>query len=243
MVLDNVVRGLYDVRLQQFLDEVTLYPVSCERLAGGRSDREWLNEVLAGGARIVQLRDKESADGEILAKARYFREKTREAGALFLVNDRVDIALLSDADGVHVGQNDLPPEEIRKLAPDFLIGLSCNTLEQVRKLGDMVRKGISPASYFNIGPLYATSTKHGLKDYLGAQAIHLFTKECSLPFTVMGGIKADRIEELCAVGVKRMAVVTALSQAPDIAMETTVWITKMKECSDKRRKDNATFQK
>jgi len=243
MVLNDVVHGLYDVRLQQFLDEVTLYPVSCERLAGGRSDREWLDDVLAGGARIVQLRDKESPDSVFLAKARYFREKTREAGALFLVNDRVDIALLAGADGVHVGQNDLPPEEIRRLAPDFLIGLSCNTLEQVMILGDKVRKGLCGVSYFNVGPLYATATKQGLKDYLGAQAIHQFTRECSLPFTVMGGIKAEHIEELCAAGVKRMAVVTALSQAPDIAMETTAWITKMKECSGKRRKDNATLQK
>jgi len=239
----NDVMERYNLRLQQFLDEVTLYPVSCEKLAGGRSDREWLDRVLAGGARIVQLRDKESQDGEFLAKARYFREKTREAGALFLVNDRVDIALLTDADGVHVGQNDLPPEEIRKLAPDLLIGLSCNTFEQVRKLGDMVRKGLSPVSYFNVGPLYATATKQGLKDYLGTQAIHQFTKECCLPFTVMGGIKVDHIEELCAAGVKRMAVVTAISQASDIEKETAVWIKKIKECSGDRREDNAAFQK
>ncbi len=240
---NTVAHGRYALRLHQFMDEVTLYPVSCERLAAGRTDRQWLDAVLAGGARIVQLRDKESSDGELLAKALYFREKTREAGALLIINDRLDIALLAGADGVHVGQNDLPPEEMRRLAPDFLIGLSCNTLDQARKLGDMVKKGLCPVSYFNVGPLYSTTTKQGLKDYLGVQAIRQFTRECSLPFTVMGGIKADHIEELCDAGVKRMAVVTAITQASDISMETAWWIKKIKECSGNRRQENGALQK
>ena len=218
---------LYEQRLRQFVQEVTLYPVSCEKLASGRSDREWLDGVLAGGARIVQLRDKESTDRELLAKARYFRKKTQEAGALFLINDRLDIALLAEADGMHVGQDDLPPAEIRRLAPDFLIGLSCNTLEQARKLGDEVKRGDSSVSYFNIGPLYTTATKQGLREFIGPQAVVQMTKECPLPFTVMGGIKINHINDVCAVGVRRIAVVTAISQAPDIAAETALWIKEM----------------
>jgi thiamine-phosphate pyrophosphorylase len=174
------------------------------------------------------LRDKESADGELLAKARYFREKTRAAGALFLVNDRLDIALLADADGMHVGQEDLPPEEIRRLAPDFLIGLSCNTLQQARTLGDEVAMGICPVSYFNVGPLYATATKQGLRDFIGPQAVEQFTSLCPLPFTVMGGIKKDHIQELCSLGVRRIAVVTAISKADNISAETVCWVEKIK---------------
>ncbi|MBW6519660.1 MAG: thiamine phosphate synthase [Desulfoarculaceae bacterium] len=218
---------LYHQRLRQFVQEVTLYPVSCEKLAAGRTDRQWLDGVLNGGARIVQLRDKESTDRELLAKARYFREKTREAGALFLMNDRLDIALLAEADGMHVGQNDLPPEEIRKLAPDFLIGLSCNTQEQAKELGSKMVRGACPVDYFNIGPLYTTATKQGLREFIGPQSVGQFTKVCSLPFTVMGGIKLSHIKELCAVGVKRIAVVTAISQALDIAAETALWIKKI----------------
>jgi len=236
MVGKDMKSGLYGLRLCQFIEEVTLYPVSCEKMAAGRTDQEWLDGVLAGGARIVQLRDKESSDRELLAKARYFRDKTREAGALFFMNDRLDIALLADADGMHVGQNDLPPEEIRKLAPDFLIGLSCNTFEQARQLGDAVKRGGCPVSYFNVGPLYTTATKQGLKEFIGIQAIDRFTRECPLlPFTVMGGIKLDHLEELCAAGAKRIAVVTALTQAPDIAVETALWINKMKACQRDRR--------
>src|SRR3989338_7824127 len=115
---------LYQQRLKKFIEEVTLYPVSCERLAKGRDDITWLEAVLAGGAKIVQLRDKESDTLRLLEKARIFRRKTLEAGALFIVNDRVDIALISGADGVHLGNSDLPAAEVRALAPELIIGVS-----------------------------------------------------------------------------------------------------------------------
>ena len=211
---------VYSTRLQQFIERVDIYPVSCERLADGRSDRQWLDAVLAGGAAVVQLRDKESDDGELLQKARYFRRRTREAGALFLVNDRFDIALLSDADGVHLGQDDLPPADVRRLAPDMIIGLSCNSEEQAMELGRLEQQGDCPVSYYNIGPLFATGTKEGLARFLGPQAIERFSRHCGLPFTVMGGIKAKHIPELVGYGARRIAVVTAISQAADIAAET-----------------------
>ena len=146
-IIQGVVNSqLYEKRLKQFVDKVGVYPVSCEKLAAGRTDREWLDQVIAGGAQIVQLRDKESSDRELLAKARYFREKTSEAGVLFFLNDRLDIALLADVDGMHVGQKDLPPAEIRKLAPDILIGFSCNTEEQTKALGQEVEQNKSAVS-------------------------------------------------------------------------------------------------
>ncbi|MBU0961483.1 MAG: thiamine phosphate synthase [Proteobacteria bacterium] len=219
-VTDN---QLYSQRLRQFVEEVAVYPVSCERLAAGRSDREWLDNVLAGGARIVQLRDKESSDRELLEKARYFREKTREAGALFFLNDRLDIALLTDADGMHVGQKDIPPAEIRKLAPNILIGFSCNTEDQVKVLGKEVKQGQSAVSYYNIGPLFHTGTKEGLHHFLGAEVIPLFSRHCPLPFTVMGGIKFKHLDSLLSAGARRIAVVTAISQADNIAAETACW--------------------
>jgi thiamine-phosphate pyrophosphorylase len=209
--------------MRQFIDDVSVYPVTCEQLSGGRSDRQWLDGVLAGGAKIVQLRDKVSKDNVFLEKARYFREKTREAGALFIVNDRLDIALLSDADGMHVGQGDLPPEEIRTLAPNIIIGFSCNTEEHVYDLNLNIRKKISPVSYYNVGPIYRTGTKQGLQSFLGAAAVPAYTVQCDLPFTVMGGIKLSHVDELIAAGATRLAVVTAISQAEDIAQETAVW--------------------
>lgn len=222
---------LYERRFKQFVDEVGVYPVSCEKLAAGRSDREWLDQVIAGGAKIVQLRDKESDDREFLEKARYFRKRTREAGVLFFLNDRLDIALLADADGMHVGQKDLPAEEIRKLAPNILIGYSCNTEEQTRSLGKVVELGQSAVSYYNIGPLFETGTKEGLQHFLGVDAIADFSRHCSLPFTVMGGIKLQHLDAILAAGAKRVAVVTAISQAEDIAKETDSWQQRIKGAS------------
>lgn len=219
---------LYCRRLRQFVDEVTIYPVSCERLAAGRSDEEWLDAVLLGGGRIVQLRDKESDDRRLLEKARYFRRRTREAGALFLVNDRLDIALLADADGVHLGRNDLPPEDVRRLAPEMIIGLSCNNEEQARQLGRRERAGDLSISYYNIGPLYPTRTKAGLTEFIGVESIARFSSHLSLPFTVMGGIKLEHVGELAAHGVRRIAVVSALTQAPDIAGETARWVDRIR---------------
>lgn len=204
-------------RLDHFIKNVTIYPVSCEKLGCGRTDMEWLDGVIAGGAQIVQLRDKISDDRTLLAKAHAFRQKTREAGILFVVNNRIDIALLADADGIHLGNNDIPAPEARRIAPEFIIGVSANTSEQAAKAEDM------GASYYNIGPIFQTQTKSGLVSFIGPAAIERYSKESSLPFTVMGGIKKDHIKELTARGAQRLAVVTALTKAKDIKTETAFW--------------------
>lgn len=213
---------LYRQRLQKFIKEVTIYPVSCEKLACGRSDEEWLNAVLAGGARIVQLRDKLSDDRTLLAKAKIFRKKTNETGALFIVNNRLDIALLAAADGIHLGNSDLPAEEVRALAPDLIIGVSANTKEQAASAKE---RG---ASYYNIGPLFPTSTKSGLSTFIGVEAIGAYSAASDLPFTVMGGIKLEHIPLLAEYQARRIAVVTALTQATDIKLETEKWIRLLK---------------
>lgn len=207
----------YSQRVQYFTEQVTVYPVSCEKLACGRTDLEWLTGVLAGGAKIVQLRDKTSDDRTLLAKAKEFRKRTAEAGALFIVNNRLDIALLAGADGLHLGNQDIPAREARRVAPDLLIGISANTQEEATTAQE------NGASYYNIGPLYATTTKTGLHTFIGPQAIATYSAHSDLPFTVMGGIKKEHIAELTALGARRLAVVTALTAAPDIGQETRFW--------------------
>ncbi|MDX1776300.1 MAG: thiamine phosphate synthase [Desulfobulbales bacterium] len=213
-----------------FRDQVTIYPVSCEPLANGRSDIAWLDGVLAGGAKIVQLRDKHSDDLTFYKKAMVFRRKTKAAGALFIVNNRVDIALLAKADGVHLGNSDLPAEEVRRLAPDLIIGVSCNWPEQVTTVKE--RGG----SYFNIGPLFETKTKKKLTPILGPAAIERFAALSDLPFTVMGGVKLAHVPDLVKRGARHIAVVTALTQARDIAEETKRWIAAIDRAAIQRSK-------
>ncbi len=208
-------------RMQIFTDQVTVYPVSCEPLCAGRSDREWLDAVLAGGAKIVQLRDKVSDDRTLYQKAMMFRDKTRAAGALFMVNNRIDIAILADADGVHLGNSDIPAEAARGLLPEMIIGVSANRAEQVQSAAT---RG---ASYYNIGPLFPTSTKKGLHHFSGSGAIAGWSERSDLPFTVMGGIKFAHLDELLAAGARRIAVVTAITQAADMTAEIRKWIKKI----------------
>lgn len=199
-----------EVRKAMF-SQVDIYPVTCEKLSAGRSDLEVLEAVIRGGSRIIQLREKERGGGELYRLACKFREITEAAGVLLIVNDHLDIALAVGADGVHLGQDDLPIEVARKLAPDMLIGASSHSLEEAmaaQKAG---------ADYVNIGPLFPTATKEVKTQILGPEAIAAIAPHLAIPFTVMGGINAANIDRVVAAGARRVAVVTAITQAKDMA--------------------------
>ena len=152
----------YHDKMAFFREKVTIYPVSCEPLANGRSDIEWLESVLAGGARIVQLRDKYSNDLTLYQKALVFREKTNKAGALFIVNNRVDIAMLVKADGVHLGQKDESPLLARRiLGENAVVGISISNLDELK------RTDLTGCDYIGTGPVYTTRTKKDAKNAIG----------------------------------------------------------------------------
>lgn len=191
--------------------EVDLYPVTCERLSAGRSDLEVLDAVIRGGAKIIQLREKDCGKGDLYRLALKFREITAAAGVLLIINDHVDIALAAEADGVHVGRADLPVAAARRIAPEMLIGASSHSLEEAL---EAQREG---ADYINIGPIFPTRTKEGLTRFLGPEAIAAIAPHLKTPFTVMGGINASNIGHVVAAGARRVAVVTAITQAGDMA--------------------------
>ena len=199
-------------RMQRF-DRVDLYPVTCERLSAGRTNLEVLEGLLAGGARIVQLREKTLPDRVLLRMAEDFRARTARAGALLIINDRVDIALAVDADGVHLGQDDLPVAAARRLAPEMILGVSTHSLEQA------LAAQAEGASYVNIGPLFPTATKQDAPAFLGPEAVTDIAPRLRIPFTVMGGITRKTLAQALRAGARRVALVTAVTQAPDIAAE------------------------
>ncbi len=169
---------------------------------------DWtIAEAAAGGADIIQLREKVLPDGELLSRARDVRRWTRKVGVLFIVNDRPDIARLADADGVHLGQDDLPIREARRvLGPDALIGVSTHTLDQVRQA---VLEG---ASYIGVGPTFASSTKN-FDEVAGLDFVRAAMSETSLPAFVLGGVTADNIGQVVVAGGRRVAVSAAIAQA------------------------------
>ncbi len=196
---------------KNLFEQVDIYPVTCEQLSNGRSDVEVLKGVIEGGARIIQLREKKLSERDFYRLATDFRELTARAGMLLIINDRVDIALAVGADGVHLGQDDFPVPAARKLGPELLIGASSHNLEEA------LRAQEEGADYVNIGPIFPTATKEDAGFFLGPEAIAGISKRLRIPFTVMGGINESNIDQVLSAGARRIAVVTAITRAPDIA--------------------------
>lgn len=197
-------------RQQGRFAEVRLYVLLTEKLCR-RPWEETLDEVLRGGAQCVQLREKDLPDAELLRRARVLVERCRRAGAVAIINDRPDIAQLAGADGIHVGQDDLPCAEARKLlGARALIGVSTERLEQARQA---VRDG---ATYVGVGPMFPTNTKD--KPRLAGPA---YAREAvvnlPVPCVAIGGISAGNVHELTAVGVRCVAVCSSVIGDPDPA--------------------------
>ena len=183
-----------------------IYPVLTPELCKGRSPLEVLEAALRGGAIIVQLRDKTEPE----RYAADFRKITSQYNALLIVNDSVEIALKYKADGVHLGKNDLPVKEARKIAPDLIVGASCHNLDEALQAQN------DGASYVNIGPIFPTKTKGGLNKFIGIEAIKEIAPRLKIPFTVMGGINKGNIQEVIDAGAKRIAMVTAITESSNV---------------------------
>ncbi len=198
--------------------QTDIYPVITPEFCGGRPAPQVLEAVLRGGARIVQLRDKQDP-GRWSA---LFREATRKYGALLVINDSLETALKVDADGVHLGSDDMEVALARREAPQLLIGAS------TQNRGTAIFAQESGASYVNVGPVFPTSTKGGLSRFLGVEAIRQVTAGLEIPFTVMGGIKRDNLDLVLAAGARHIAVVTAICQSEDIVETTRFFIRKIR---------------
>jgi thiamine-phosphate pyrophosphorylase len=171
---------------------------------------DWtIQEAAAGGAQVIQLREKELDDRALLERARQVRRWTREAGVLFIINDRPDIARLAEADGVHLGQDDLPVKEARKLmGPGTLIGVSTHNLAQLRQAI------LDGASYVGVGPTFPSGTKE-FEEFPGLAFVRQAAAETSLPVFVLGGVSEANLAEVIAAGGRRVAVCQAICQAED----------------------------
>ncbi|MBQ9803262.1 MAG: thiamine phosphate synthase [Lentisphaeria bacterium] len=189
----------------------TLYPVVSSEFCSGRSVTEVIAAIADGGAKIVQLREKHRSDADLFALASKVRAITAAHDMLLIIDDRLDIALACRADGVHLGQDDLPVAVARKIAPELLIGSSTHNAAEV------IAAQQADTGYLNIGPIYPTQTKSVA---CGALGVPLFTELKNLvhcPFSVMGGIKARHLPELRALGAEHIAMVTEITTAPDVS--------------------------
>ncbi|GMV94285.1 MAG: putative thiamine-phosphate synthase 2 [Candidatus Hydrogenedentota bacterium] len=196
-------------RLARF-EAADLYVVITEQFCAGRSSLDVLDAVLDAGVKLVQLREKELDDRSLFERAIQFRERTRDVGALLIVDDRVDIALAVDADGVHLGESDLPVDVARSIAPDLIVGASSHSLDEALAAQQ------AGAGYVNIGPIFTTQTKSVPTGIVGPEMIDQIVPHLTIPWTTMGGIKRHNIGQVLQRGAKRVAVVTAVTEAEDV---------------------------
>jgi len=190
--------------------QLGLYLVTDERLSRGRPTAEIVRAAIRGGVDAVQLRGKELPIREQLAIGRALRAITREAGVLFIVNDRLDLALALDADGVHVGQDDLPADVVRRLVgPERIVGVSAATIAEARAARD------DGADYIGVGPIWGTATKADAGVAVGPGLIATLKGAVELPMVGIGGINAGNAAEVIAAGGDGVAVVSAIVSAAD----------------------------
>ncbi|MDZ7316918.1 MAG: thiamine phosphate synthase [candidate division KSB1 bacterium] len=189
-------------------EQLELYLVTDRKLAAGRPLTQLVEEAIQGGVTMVQLREKECSTREFLALAEEIHALCRRAGVPLLINDRLDIALAVDAEGVHVGQSDMPAEIARKLlGKDKIIGLSVESVE------DALAAQHLPVDYLGVSPIYLTPTKTDLTHQLGLEGLRAIRAVSSLPLVGIGGLHAGNAGDVIRAGADGVAVVSAICAA------------------------------
>lgn len=191
-----------------------IYALTSEPHSLGRSNLEVAEAILKAGVEVLQYREKKKKFGAMYAECLHLRKMTREAGALFIINDHVALAQAVGADGVHIGQDDLPLAVVRKLlGPEYIIGVSTHSPEQARAA---VEGG---ADYIGVGPLFATQTKEDVCAPVGLEYLDYVVENLDIPFVAIGGIKEHNLAEVVKHGAKTVALVTEIVGSPDIEGE------------------------
>ncbi|CAJ37725.1 thiamine phosphate synthase [Methanocella arvoryzae] len=188
-----------------------LYVVTDEGLSRGLTHPELARRAIAGSADVIQLRDKKCDCDYLLRCAMEMREDCNKAGVTFIVNDRLDVALQSQADGVHIGQSDMPLKFARRVAPKgFIIGVSAGTVEEA------LRAEHDGADYIGFGPVFPTGSKADAGPVCGLDLLREVRRRVSIPVVAIGGINAANAPEVLAAGADGLAVISAVVSQEDV---------------------------
>ena len=191
--------------------DLDLYVITDETIAAGHTHVEIARLAIAGGADVIQLRDKCCGTRDLCRTGREIRELTRKTGTLFIVNDRLDVALACGADGVHLGRDDLRVDVARQIAPrSFVIGVS------VRNPEEAVAAEEAGADYVVLSPIFSTTSKDDAGPGLGLAALREIREEVSIPVIAIGGISRDNVGAVIGAGADGVAVISAVVGQPDI---------------------------
>jgi thiamine-phosphate pyrophosphorylase len=201
-----------------------IYPITDKKIANRTSHLSILKELVRGGAQWVQVRDKSTPPAELLRDLNQCAEFALSKKVTLIINDRCDLVLSCHAMGVHLGQEDLPPEAARAiLGHKRVIGLSTHSLAQVRKAS------LRPVQYIGFGPIYGTLTKEHPFPPLGLQRLAQACKASSLPVVAIGGIGLDQVREILEAGAASIAIISALMKAENLALQMQRFLEKARE--------------
>ena len=205
------------------MKELKLYLVTDSDILEGRDFYNCIEEALKGGVTILQLREKDASGKEFLERAIKLRELTKKYNVKFIINDRVDIAMLCNADGVHVGQSDIPANKVRELiGEDKIVGVSARTVEEAIKAKE------NGADYLGVGAMFTTTTKLDAKA-VSIEELKEIKKVVDLPIVTIGGLSLNNIDKLKECDIDGYAVVSAILGASDIRLECEKWIKKIED--------------
>jgi len=207
----------------------TLYVITDAKLSRGRSHLEVAQAAIEGGASIIQFREKEMTTKELVETARRLKELTNQNGVPFIVNDRLDVALAVEADGVHVGQDDMPAALARQLiGPHKILGVSASTVEEA------LQAEKDGADYVSASPVFTTPTKPDAPPPTGLEGLRAIVEAVNLPVIAIGGINEENAAEVMEAGAQGVAVISAVVSAPDIAAAAR----RLRETVEAARKGN-----
>lgn len=190
--------------------DTDIYAILCEEFSKGRSNVEVTKELIQSGVKIIQYREKYKNNKEIYEECKEIRNLTKENGVTFIVNDHISIGLSVKADGIHIGQDDMPIEEVRRMAPDMIIGLSTHNKNQAKEAVD---KG---ADYIGVGPIFYTTTKKDIEKSEGLEYLKWIKENINLPYVAIGGIKEGNIDAVKDNGGYCVAMISELTGSDNI---------------------------
>ncbi|HZK24665.1 MAG TPA: thiamine phosphate synthase [Oscillospiraceae bacterium] len=204
--------------------QTDIYGITCEAMSAGRSNLETVRELLQAGVQIIQYREKEKTKREKFAQCLALSKMCKKAGALFIVNDDVDIALAAQADGVHVGQDDLPADIVRALVGSkVIVGVSAgNTKEAAAAVA-------CGADYLGVGPIFATGTKLDAGAPIGLEFLAYLKARYTLPLVAIGGINPENITQVFQSGADSAAMISALVSSSELGATVRATRQRLKE--------------
>ncbi len=207
--------------------DLSFYVITAETVEGDRSHLDVAKAAIEGGATAIQFREKNKSSRELMKIAEVLHRVTKKFKISLIINDRIDIAQAVEAEGVHLGQEDIPVKRARQiLGQDAIIGISCGNIKEA------IKAECDGASYIGAGPVFLTSTKEDAREAIGIEEFIKIKKSVNIPVVAIGGITSENVGAIIKAGANGVAVISEVAFAPNIKDACRNFLKKIKEAKE-----------